>query len=132
MNKIPQLPYAFTKFERYILLALSVLLIASIFFNPQKKEILILSQNTPINRHSILFHDSLVKYPLEVNTSSVELLELVPEIGKVTAMRIDSLRKRTPIRDLNQLLQIKGISASKLERLKHYITISDSMKVPHQ
>lgn len=127
LSKLKFLPHIFTTFERTLILAASVLLIAALFYRQAKTE-----KKSEPNLiefdNQIIFHDSLVKYPMNINTTSVELLELVPEIGKNIANKIDSLRKHKPIKKLEDLLVVKGIGETKLQRMKYYLTCNDSVK----
>ncbi|MGA7852741.1 MAG: helix-hairpin-helix domain-containing protein [Candidatus Acidiferrales bacterium] len=61
--------------------------------------------------------------PLDLNSASVEQLQLVPGIGPKTAAAIvDFRRKSGPFRRVEDLLAIKGISNRKLEEMRPYVT----------
>ncbi|MCX7836167.1 MAG: helix-hairpin-helix domain-containing protein [bacterium] len=126
MEKITLLPYAFTNFERSLIIAFACIFIAASFYRPKEKNYF-WKETVQSNHSLIIFNDTLVKYPLNINTAPMDILELVPEIGKKTAIRIDSLRKKAPIRDIRQLLFIPGINERKLERIRYYITVNDSI-----
>ncbi len=63
--------------------------------------------------------------PVNLNTASIAQLETLPGIGPNTAKSIVDFRKRSgPFQRIEDLLAIKGISKSKLEKLRPYVTIA--------
>jgi|ERR1700751_2050224 competence ComEA-like helix-hairpin-helix protein len=76
--------------------------------------------------------------PINLNTATIAQLETLPGIGPNTAKSIVDFRNHSgPFQRVEDLLAIKGISKSKLEKLRPYVTVgpktpnrhSDS---PHQ
>jgi competence ComEA-like helix-hairpin-helix protein len=62
--------------------------------------------------------------PLDLNSATVEQLQLVPGIGPKTAVAIVNFRtKSEPFRRVDDLLAVKGISKRKLEELRPYVTV---------
>ena len=62
--------------------------------------------------------------PLPVNTATAEDLERIPGIGQQTAQRLLAFRNtRNGIRDLRELLQVKGIGDKRLQSLSPYLSI---------
>ncbi|MEE8580835.1 MAG: helix-hairpin-helix domain-containing protein [Myxococcota bacterium] len=62
---------------------------------------------------------------VNVNTATVEQLELLPGVGDVRARAILSLRKqRGGFQSLDQLVEVKGIGDALLERLRPHLTLS--------
>jgi competence protein ComEA len=62
--------------------------------------------------------------PLDLNTATIEQLEKLPGIGASTAKAIVNFREKSgPFRRVEDLLAIKGVSASRLEKLRPYVTV---------
>jgi comEA protein len=62
--------------------------------------------------------------PINLNTATIAQLETLPGIGPNTAKSIVDFRNRSgPFQRVEDLLAIKGISKSKLEKLRPYVTI---------
>ena len=62
--------------------------------------------------------------PLNLNTATIAQLETLPGIGPNTAKSIVDFRNHSgPFQRVEDLLAIKGISKSKLEKLRPYVTI---------
>jgi competence ComEA-like helix-hairpin-helix protein len=62
--------------------------------------------------------------PVDINQASLEQIALLPGIGKKLSARIISHRKKvTSFSNINQLLQVEGISETKLEPIKTYIVV---------
>jgi len=59
------------------------------------------------------------KLPINLNIATLEELESLPGIGKVTAMKIIEAR---PIRSWEDLGKVRGISDKKLNQIKDKIT----------
>jgi competence protein ComEA len=61
---------------------------------------------------------------LNINQASLEQLKTLPGIGEVTAQRIVDYRKKNPpFRRVEELLIIRGISRSRLERIRNQICV---------
>jgi comEA protein len=62
--------------------------------------------------------------PININTATIAQLETLPGIGPNTAKSIIDFRNRSgPFQRIEELLAIKGISKSKLEKLRPYVTV---------
>ena len=62
---------------------------------------------------------------VNVNTASVEELQLLPGIGESRAEAVVAERKRRGgFRQVDDLLEVKGIGESSLERLRPHVSIS--------
>ena len=62
--------------------------------------------------------------PLDLNTATVEELQQLPGIGPATAKAIVRFREKSaPLRRVEDLLAIRGISRSRLEKLRPYVTV---------
>ena len=62
--------------------------------------------------------------PINLNTATIAQLETLPGIGPNTAKSIIDFRNRSgPFQRVEDLLAIKGISKSKLEKLRPYVTV---------
>jgi competence protein ComEA len=62
--------------------------------------------------------------PININTATIAQLETLPGIGPNTAKSIVDFRNHSgPFQRVEDLLAIKGISKSKLEKLRPYVTI---------
>lgn len=63
-------------------------------------------------------------FPININTATLEQLDLIPGIGPVYAQRILDLRSEIgQFRHIEELLDVKGIGEKTLEKIKPYITI---------
>jgi competence protein ComEA len=61
---------------------------------------------------------------VNVNTASVEQLQLLPGIGESRARAVVEARKqRGGFKAVEDLLEVKGIGEASLERLKPYVTL---------
>ncbi len=62
--------------------------------------------------------------PINLNTATIAQLETLPGIGPNTAKSIVDFRNHSgPFQRVEDLLAIKGISKSKLEKLRPYVTV---------
>ena len=65
------------------------------------------------------------KSPLDINAATKSELIRLPGIGEVTAERILIYREENgPFTTVDQLRKVKGISKSKLEKLKPLVTVN--------
>lgn len=70
--------------------------------------------------------------PLNLNTATIEQLEKLPGIGPNTAKSIVQFRERSgPFQRIEDLLAIKGISKSRLEKLRPYVTVGPATPDRH-
>jgi competence ComEA-like helix-hairpin-helix protein len=75
---------------------------------------------------------NLPTQPVNINTATIEQLESLPGIGPNTAKSIVDFRNRSgPFQRVEDLLAIKGISKSKLEKLRPYVTVGPSAPNRH-
>ncbi|MBI4400215.1 MAG: helix-hairpin-helix domain-containing protein [Nitrospirae bacterium] len=66
---------------------------------------------------------------LDLNRATVEQLQALPGIGEVLAQRIVERRQaRGSFRTVDELRDVKGIGAKKLERLRPLVTVSTPAK----
>ena len=62
---------------------------------------------------------------VNVNTASAEELQLLPGVGESRARAIVSLRKsRGGFRSVDELVEVKGIGPTLLERLRPFVVLS--------
>lgn len=62
--------------------------------------------------------------PVNINTATSEELQQVPGIGPVTAKAIVRTREKSgPFRRVEDLLAIRGIGRSRLEKMRPYVTV---------
>jgi competence protein ComEA len=74
--------------------------------------------------HSALAQKNPPKQPVNINTATIAQLETLPGIGPTTAKSIVNFREKSgPFQSVEDLLAIKGISKTKLEKLRPYVTI---------
>jgi competence ComEA-like helix-hairpin-helix protein len=63
-------------------------------------------------------------HPLDLNAATVEQLQQLPGIGPATAKAIVRFREKSgPFRRIEDLLAIRGITKTKLEKLRRYVEI---------
>jgi len=69
--------------------------------------------------------------PINLNTATIAELESLPGVGANTAKAIVDFRKHSgPFQRVEDLLAIKGISKTKLEKLRPYVTVAPSASKP--
>jgi comEA protein len=62
---------------------------------------------------------------VNLNTASPEQLKLLPGVGEVRAEAIVARRKeRGAFKKVDELLEVKGIGSSMLERMRPFVTLS--------
>ncbi len=62
---------------------------------------------------------------VDLNTATVEQLQQLPGIGPVRAKAIVEFREKSgPFQRVEDLLAIRGISKSRFEKLRPYVTVS--------
>ena len=62
---------------------------------------------------------------VNLNTASPEELQLLPGVGEVRAVAIVAKRReRGGFKKVDELLEIKGIGSSMLERMRPFVTLS--------
>jgi len=67
--------------------------------------------------------------PIDLNSATPEQLQQVPGIGPSTAKAIVNFRQKSgPFQRVEDLLAIKGISKSRLEKMRPYLTVTPSPK----
>jgi competence ComEA-like helix-hairpin-helix protein len=70
--------------------------------------------------------------PINLNTATIAQLETLPGIGPNTAKSIVDFRNHSgPFQRVEDLLAIKGISKSKLEKLRPYVTVGPAAPSRH-
>jgi competence protein ComEA len=63
--------------------------------------------------------------PINLNTATLEQLQELPGIGPTTAKAIIHFREKSgPLKRVEDLLAIHGISKARLEKLRPYVTVS--------
>jgi len=68
-------------------------------------------------------------HPIDINTATVKELEELPGVGPTTAKAIVEFRTRAGrFQRVSDLLVIRGISESKLKKMRPYITIGSPPK----
>jgi competence ComEA-like helix-hairpin-helix protein len=64
-------------------------------------------------------------HPIDLNTATVEQLQELPGIGPSTAKAIIQFREKSgPLKRVEDLLAIHGISKARLEKLRPYVTVT--------
>jgi comEA protein len=80
----------------------------------------------------VLAQKSPPAQPINLNTATIAQLETLPGIGPNTAKSIIDFRNRSgPFQRIEDLLAIKGISKSKLEKLRPYVTVGPAAPNRH-
>ena len=60
---------------------------------------------------------------VNVNTASVELLDLLPGVGLKAAQRIVAQREKRPFRRPEELAKVKGFGRKKFQRIRPYVSV---------
>lgn len=77
-----------------------------------------------IGSHSAIAQKTPLPHPVNLNTATIAQLETLPGVGPNTAKSIVDFRNRSgPFQRVEDLLAVKGISKSKLEKLRPYVTV---------
>jgi competence ComEA-like helix-hairpin-helix protein len=80
----------------------------------------------------VLAQKALPSQPINLNTATIAQLETLPGIGPNTAKSIVDFRNHSgPFQRVEDLLAIKGISKSKLEKLRPYVTVGTAKPNQH-
>jgi competence protein ComEA len=75
---------------------------------------------------------TLPSQPINLNTATIAQLEALPGIGPNTAKSIVDFRNHSgPFQRVEDLLAIKSISKSKLEKLRPYVTVGPTAPNRH-
>jgi competence protein ComEA len=68
----------------------------------------------------------VLKRPININSASLEDFVLVPGIGEKTAQKIIGLRnKQGKLKQLEEIMNIKGIKQKKFEKLRGYLYVGE-------
>ncbi len=71
--------------------------------------------------------------PINLNTASAAQLEELPGVGPVTAKAILDFRAKSgPFHRVEDLLAVHGISRSKFEKLRPYVTVAPAAPAPQK
>jgi competence ComEA-like helix-hairpin-helix protein len=71
-------------------------------------------------------------HSVNLNTATEKQLEQLPGVGPTTAKAIVQFRTKSgPFRRVEDLLVIRGISESKLKKIRPYVTLAPPPKKPH-
>ncbi|HON37940.1 MAG: ComEA family DNA-binding protein [Desulfomonilia bacterium] len=69
-----------------------------------------------------LVYGESVKGQLNINTATIEELQLLPGIGQATAQNILDYREANgPFTSVEDIIKVKGVGDRKLEQLRHYL-----------
>jgi competence ComEA-like helix-hairpin-helix protein len=69
--------------------------------------------------------------PLDLNSATAEQLQQLPGIGPSTAKEIVQFREKSgPFRRVEDLLAIRRITKTRLEKLRPYVMVSSPKKKP--
>jgi competence protein ComEA len=85
-----------------------------------------------IGSHSAIAQKKPPTQPININTATIAQLETLPGVGPNTAKAIVGFRNHSgPFQRVEDLLAIRGISKSRLERLRPYVTVSPATPNRH-
>ena len=74
-----------------------------------------------------------VMLPTDLNTVTAEQLMLIDGIGESTAAAIIAYRTKVGVlTSVEQLIEVKGVGAETVERLKEFLFVSDEVYVPYE
>jgi comEA protein len=75
--------------------------------------------------HAVAAQKKPPAHPVDLNTATIEQLEELPGIGPTTAKAIIQFREKSgPLKRVEDLLAVHGISKSRLEKLRPYVTVT--------
>ncbi len=67
--------------------------------------------------------ESMAQVQVNINTATLEELEVLPGIGPVSAQRIiDHRSERGPFATIDQLVEVKGIGEKSLEKIRPLVS----------
>lgn len=66
---------------------------------------------------------------VNLNTATLQQLDLLPGIGQKAAKRIIEHRAKTPFTSVDDLKKVKGFGQKKLEKLKPFLTVTGQTTV---
>ncbi len=115
-----------TPYERSVILIITIVLLFACF--PKAW----FEKSKPVEKRAnssdssiILLTDTTIRFPLDPNLASPEMLQLVPGIGPKMAARIVSERTRTPFHSAADFVdRVRGIGPSNWERIAPYLKIA--------
>ena len=65
---------------------------------------------------------------VNINTATVEELQTLPKIGPKIAGAIVEYREKHPFKNVDELVEVKGIGEKTLEKLKPLVTVGEKAK----
>jgi competence protein ComEA len=69
--------------------------------------------------------------PINLNVATVKELQELPGVGLVTAKAIIQFRTKSgPFHRVEDLLAVRGISETKLKKMRPYVTVSANVNAP--
>ncbi|MEK6759205.1 MAG: helix-hairpin-helix domain-containing protein [Deltaproteobacteria bacterium] len=67
---------------------------------------------------------ALPTFPIDINTASVQTLELLPGVGRKTAQRIiDKRAEKGGFRSVEELAEVRYIGRHKLEKIRPFVAV---------
>ena len=116
--------FDFTSAQLKIILALVVVLVILSFYQ-------FIKGHSEIDSNSISFSVQIVEsdhqyrtiFKIDPNLSPADSLELLPEIGPVIASRIIAFRDTARFEHPEDIIKIKGIGISKMQKILPYLEI---------
>lgn len=60
---------------------------------------------------------------VNVNTASVQMLDMLPGVGLKAAQRIVAQREKRPFRRPEELVKVKGFGRKKFQRIRPYVSV---------
>jgi len=88
-----------------------------------------MGETNDVTKNSEALFDVKERFPIDLNTATVEILQLLPGIGETRAKAIVAFRESNGgFSSTEELLQVKGIGNSTYEKLKDLVTITNAAK----